>query len=257
MFELASLPQELGEIVLQGLRLGALTFRRLFSLTTIIAFLGLIPTVVLVWGANDTTSFDTPTFEAIGHRFISPYGALIFAVAVAGLLPQAMLLKRIALAARGTAEARDVELRQALRVWPWMLLAMIVYALVVALGMLLVLIPGLILALTLMFAEYGVVLEGQKPLAALNASHNLVWGHWWRTFGMLLLVTIPPLLLISILSAAFGIDFGTMDDPVVHGRDLFKQAVLQMVFLAFCGPFYYSILFLYYHDLKLRRQAPR
>ncbi len=254
MFELASLPQELGEIVLQGIRLGSLAFRRLFTLTTVLAFLGLIPTVFLVWGANDTTSFDMPTLDAIAHRFISPYGGLLSIVTVIGLLPQAMLLKRVALAARGSAEARDAELRQALRVWPWMLLALVIYGLVVALGMMMVLIPGVILALSLMFVEYGVVLDGLKPIAALNASHNLVWGHWWRTFGLLLMVTIPPLLIISILSAALGISFGSMDDPVVHGRDLFKQAVLEMVFFAFCGPFYYSILFLYYHDLKLRKQ---
>jgi hypothetical protein len=254
MFELASLPQELGEIVLQGIRLGSLAFRRLFTLTTVLAFLGLIPTVFLVWGANDTTSFDTPTLDAIVHRFVSPYGLLLCCMTVLGLFPQAMLLKRIALAARGSAEAREVELRQALRLWPWMLLTLIVYSLVVALGML-VIVPGVILAVSLMFAEYGVVLEGLKPIAALNASHNLVWGRWWRTLGLLLLITIPPLLLITILSASLGIDFGSVDNPVVRGRDLFKQAVLEMVFFAFCGPFFYSIMYLYYHDLKLRRQT--
>ena len=53
MFELPSLPQEMGEIVVQGLRLGRLLYRRLLNLTTIIAFLGLIPTVAQVWGRHN------------------------------------------------------------------------------------------------------------------------------------------------------------------------------------------------------------
>src|SRR5690348_10700509 len=53
MFELASTPRDLGEILVQGLRLGRLAFRRLFMLTSLLAFLGLAPTVCLVWGAGD------------------------------------------------------------------------------------------------------------------------------------------------------------------------------------------------------------
>jgi hypothetical protein len=50
-----------------------------------------------------------------------------------------------------------------------------------------------------------------------------------------------------------GIDHGSLEAAAL-GRDFFSQTVLQMVFLAFFGPFIYSILFLYYHDLKLRKQ---
>lgn len=250
MFELASMPQEMGDIMLQGLRLGRLTYRRLFSLTSIIAFLGLLPTAFLVWGAGDTEI----TNDFLFGKFMGPYGAVSFVVIFIGFLVRAVMLRRIAQAARNqAAEPREAELRQAIRVWLWMALAFLVYVLAVTLGMILLIVPGLILALSLMFEEYGVVLEGLGPIQALNASHNLVWGHWWRTLGLFLLMLIPTAFLFAIIAAILHIDLGSMD-AAGHGRDLFEQTVLQMVFMAFLGPFFYSILFLYYHDLMLRKQ---
>jgi hypothetical protein len=70
---------------------------------------------------------------------------------------------------------------------------------------------------------------------------------------MLLVVYVPFGLLATILSSALGLDIAT--DQVIHGRDLFKEAVLEMVLVAFLSPFLCSIQYLYYHDLKLRRQV--
>ena len=253
VFELASLPQELGEIVIQGLRLGRLAYRRLLNLTTLLAFMGLIPTVVQVWGKGDDVSFETPTPTDWLRQFDGPYGVGILVVSAISLLPQIMLLRRIALAARGQKEARSDEIRKALHLWPWALLTVLLYVLVVGFGLVLI-VPGIILAVSLMFSVYATVLDGLKPLPALNTSHNLVWGHWWRTLGMLLVVYVPFGLLAAMLSSALGLDIAT--DQVIHGRDLFKEAVLEMVLVAFLSPFLYSIQYLYFHDLKLRRQAP-
>jgi len=254
MFELASVPQELGEIVVQGIRLGRLTFRRLFTLTSVLAFMGLIPTVVQVWGAGDEVSFDFPTMDSWLQQFNGPYGISAAMVTLLSLFLQAILLKRIAAATRGQIGPLAMELRQALRVWPWMVLALFIYAIAVALGCLLLLVPGLILAISLMFNGFAVVLDGLKPLPALNASHNLVWGHWWRTLGLLVLIYLPLFVLMAIAASILGIDVGSMGDAPLRGRDLFEEAVLEMVFLAVFSPFVYSIMYLYYHDLKLRKQ---
>lgn len=255
MFELASLPQEMGEIVLQGIRLGRLSFRRLFNLTSILAFLELVPTIVLVWGTGDQVSFDVSDMHTLMKLAMGPYGIAGVITKAVSMVPLAMLLRRIALSARGQKESRSEEIRHALRAWPWMVLAFLVYALVVGFGLMLLVVPGVILFFSLLFVGFAVVLEGLKPLPALNLSHNLVWGHWWRTLGLVLLVYIPLFLAVSIVAAILGIGTGNASDAAVHGRDLFKQGVLEMVALAFFGPFIYSILYVYYHDLKLRRQA--
>lgn len=252
MFELASLPQEMGQIVVQGIALGRLIFRRLFMLSTCLAFLGLLPTVVMVWGASDEIPFDVMDPRLFLSRFQGAYGWATLAVALASLLPLAVLLRRIALAARGQQEPVKDEWKRALHLWPWMVLAFFIYVLALCLGTILLVIPALILLFSLMFVEYVVVLEGQRPMEALNTSHNLVWGHWWRTVGMVLLIYVPLFIAESILGAMLGL--GPSSNDAVHGRDIFAQAVLHMVFLALCSPFIYSTLFLYYHDLKLRKQ---
>ena len=254
MFELASTPQDLGDIILQGIRLGRLAYRRLFTLTTLLAFLGLIPTMVQVWGARDEVSFDYQTLDAWAHQFTPTYLAVFLSAVVLGLLLQAIFIRRIDAAARGHVGPVPEELRLALKVWLWMVLALIIYVIAIAVGFILLFVPGFILAVSLMFNMFGVVLEGQKPIEALNASHHLVWGHWWRTLGMVVLVYLPILVLVSIVASMLGIGPSGMDAPL-RGRDIFAEAVLEMVCLAVFGPFIYSILYVYYRDLKLRQQS--
>jgi len=258
VFELPSLPQEMGEIIIQGLRLGRLAYRRLLNLTTVIAFLGLIPTVVELWGKGDDVSFEMPeptdwtSLLALLRQYYSAYGLAALAAGGLVLFPQILLLRRLALAVRGQKDTPREELRQALRLWPWALLAAAIYVLAVGFGLLL-LVPGVILGVSLMFSVYAVVLDGMLPLPALNASHHLVWGHWWRTVGLLLIVYVPLFLLSATLSSALGFDQGP--GQALHARDIFKQAVLDMVLVAFLSPFVFSIQYLYYRDLKLRKQA--
>lgn len=258
MFELPSLPQELGEIVIQGLRLGRLAYRRLLNLSTVMAFMSLIPTVVQVWGKGDDVSFDMPlpsdwpTLLTWLRQFDGPYGLALLVTGALVLLPQTMLMRRIALASRDQKEAPREEIRQALHLWPWVVLTGLAYNLVVLFGLTLI-VPGCVLLVSLMFSIYATVLDGQKPLAALNMSHHLVWGHWWRTLGVWLILYVFPLLLGATFSSMFGFDIGPGE--TLHARDLFKDAVLDMVVMAFLLPFVFSIQFLYYRDLKLRRQG--
>ena len=250
MFELASTPSDLGEILVQGYRLGLQAYRRLFMLTSLIAFLGIMPTACLVWGAGDVPI----TWTYMLEHSRGPYGLIGVLVLLASLLLRALLLNRIANAAQGRTETLSVELGKAAHVWLWLLAAIIVYALAVLFGMVLLVIPGLILAVSLCFWDYGVVLEGLGPIAALNASHNLVWGHWWRTFGLFLLIFLPLSVLVAIVATMLGLDLGGMSEAASTGRSVFGQTVLEMVVAAAFGPFIYSIFYLYYHDLKLRKQ---
>lgn len=249
MFELASTPRDLGEILLQGLALGRLAFRRLFILTSVMAFLGIVPTACLVWGAGDISMDMDHMMQGLRGN----YGRVGFLVLVLALPIRAILLQRVAAAARGQTYSLTEELRKALRLWPWMFVAGLIYIAAVCVGLVLLVVPGAILALTLMFEEFGLVLEGQGPIEALNVSHNRVWGHWWRTLGLLLLMFVPLGVLLGIMSAVLGIDPGSAT-LAVTGRNLFAQTVLEMVFAAVFGPFIYCVLYVYYHDLKLRKQ---
>jgi hypothetical protein len=72
------------------------------------------------------------------------------------------------------------------RVFPRVLGAVVLYAIAVLAGCVLLLIPGIWLAIRCYFAIQAATLEGDQPGAAMRHSADLVQGHWWRTFGYLL-----------------------------------------------------------------------
>lgn len=251
MPSLASTPQDLGGILQQGILLGRSAFQRLFMLTSFLALTAMARAAFLVWGAGDATV--DPDFMM--NRLGATRSLAVVALAAAALFFYALIYKRIDNAARGRVTDLATELLEALKAWPWLVLAGTLYACAVILGLVLFIVPGVILLLSLMFWDFGVILDGRRPVDALNASHNLVWGHWWRTLGVLVLVFLPLQVLESVAAALLGLDPGSTKDYWPTGRILFQHAVLDMVFTAGFGPFVYSILYVYYQDLKLRKQT--
>lgn len=249
MFEPATAPQTLGELLIQGIALGRVAFRRLFMFTTLLAFIGIVPTAWLVWHAGDVAI--TPDF--MFHALWGNYGILRLAAVAAALFLQALIILRIHGIASMSSATTHTEYASAARSWWRLVLATLVYFLSVMFGLILLLVPGMILAISLMFYTFAVVLEDRGPVEALNFSHNIVWGSWWRTVGMLLLVFIPLGIAAAVLASPFSVDLAETQAAFDTGRDLFKREVVEMVLLALTGPFIYSILYLYYRDLKLRR----
>jgi hypothetical protein len=251
MFELASTPQDLGEIIVQGIALGRLAFRRLFMLSSLMALVYILRTACLVWSAGDTLV--DPAFMM--GALLSPKCIAIALLILIGLFLTALFYKRIALAARGQREPLDIELRGALRVWPSLILACMVYFASLTLGLILLVVPGVVLLVSLMFWGFAIVLDGRGPVEALNMSHNLVWGRWWRTLGMLLLLLLPLFILEAAIGGLAGLSPDPGSGPWQTGRIVFGQAVVDMFMRALFSPFIYSIFYVYYHDLKLRKQA--
>lgn len=78
-------------------------------------------------------------------------------------------------------------------------------AIIILLGLILVIVPGIIISVYLMFVSYVFVIEQQRGLAALRRSRDLVRGHFWlvlgRTFllGLLYVIIAVPLSLIQVV----------------------------------------------------------
>src|SRR5688572_13927052 len=65
------------------------------------------------------------------------------------------------------------------------ILAMICFLLVLAIGFALPVVPGLILMVSLFLFLPAIVLDRKGPVESLNYSHKLVWGNWWRTAAVI------------------------------------------------------------------------
>lgn len=66
------------------------------------------------------------------------------------------------------------------------LAATILISLAVILGFILLIVPGIILALMFMFATYIVIDRGQGPIEAMKESRRITSGHKWQLLGFAL-----------------------------------------------------------------------
>jgi hypothetical protein len=88
---------------------------------------------------------------------------------------------------QGLGEGREPSvggaLRASARVFPRVLGAVVIYAIVSVAGVIAFVIPGVWFAIRCYFAAQAVVVEDLRPTAALRRSSGLVRGVWWRTFA--------------------------------------------------------------------------
>jgi hypothetical protein len=117
----------------------------------------------------------------------------------------------------------------------------------IALGLLLI-VPGVYLFVRWYFVPQAVVLEGARDAGALRASGRLVTGAWWRTFGMVLLIS----LLAFLVSTLVGWPFLALADQT--DRAIWALAG-QIVAATVTQPFAALFSTLLYFDLRERQRT--
>ena len=120
--------------------------------------------------------------------------------------------------------------------------AILLYGLVVILGLIALIVPGVWLSVRLYFAAQYAVVEGTSPAESLRRSFALTQDSWARIFGLLVFVTILTGAAMAIVEEIAG----TIGDGVVYvvARILVESAGLS--FNALFG----TLLFF---DLRTRR----
>ena len=131
----------------------------------------------------------------------------------------------------------------------------ICYVLAVVVGSVLLLVPGLILMLSLMFAPYMIVVERRGVFACLKDSHALVWGNWWRTAAILSIAGFILMAGYMLFALALGIVFVAGSGGGGAGEQSLTQAVLSGLFNGVLTPFFYAMTLAVYYDLRLRRDG--
>lgn len=94
-----------------------------------------------------------------------------------------------------------------------------------------------------LFFPMLILFDGFKVLAALKESCYLVWGHWWRTFAVMLILTV----ILFVASAIIRF--------VVHlpGASLFTDELTRLMLAALLPAFGSAVLLVQFHDLKTRQ----
>jgi len=79
----------------------------------------------------------------------------------------------------------------------------IIAGLIILLGLVLLIVPGVFFAIRYCLIIQTVVIEGHKGRAALSRSKELIRGAWWKAFFLVLLYTVAAWL-ISYLTNSWG-----------------------------------------------------
>ena len=118
-------------------------------------------------------------------------------------------------------------------------------AILIGIGFILIVIPGVYIAVRFTLAPQAAVLERQGVTDSLRRSWNLVEGNWWRVFGIVaavyVLVGLLELLASGLVGAVVGNVLGTGLSIVVVG------VLIQ--------PIQAIALTLLYYDLRIRKEG--
>lgn len=132
-----------------------------------------------------------------------------------------------------------------------LLLASILQAIIVALGFILLVIPGVYLLVRYLFISQAIVLEHKGIGGAFSRSGELVRGSWWRVFGIGLVL----FLLVAVIQQAGG---GVIVGILSLGRSttghLIGDAVNAVVRIIVL-PIELGGLTLLYYDLRIRKEG--
>jgi hypothetical protein len=144
-------------------------------------------------------------------------------------------------------------LRRAAPLLTRLIVCSLLLAIIVAIGFVFFLVPGVILLCGLLLAFPSMVLEaGHSATGALSRSWSLTRGARWRMFGLLvtmLLLLYVPLVGLGAVAAvlaprgAFGATSGMLTLAVV--------GVVQMLLY----PLFYCVLTVAYYDLRVRKEG--
>ena len=248
MFTKPTSPRSIGQVLDGSFRLTAAAFRRtwLYALLAILCVYA--STAYQIWNMG---SVATGLLQPLKYDFV--YWMLYVVGIFASVLFTATIVRTTAAVADG--DDAQVGIGDVLPRLPALVIGTILYAIAIMVGFILLIVPGIIVIVSLMFWMTLLILEGLGPVDALSASHRLVWGHWWRTFVILSVGAVICIVLYLILGMILGIAA-----PLLGSEGAIVGALLSMmVLMALAGiviyPYFAALGLNIYWDLKLRKEG--
>jgi hypothetical protein len=135
------------------------------------------------------------------------------------------------------------------RVGPLAWLA-IICGVLLAIGYILLIIPGIFLTVSLIAAVPVVMFEGSSAFASLRRSYNLVSGRWWATFGALLLAIVCIVGISILLGLLLGGIASTNHVSVI----LIVGGISRIIAALVSYPIVAAVTAVIYIDLRVRKE---
>ena len=171
---------------------------------------------------------------------VGAIGALI-AVLISAVL-QAAILRAAAQATIGDPVDVEASYRYGLkRLWSVILVSILV-GLVVAVGFILLVIPGIIFLVFLSVSIPVLIVEGRRGTEAMGRSWNLVKGHFWHAFAVIVVAAV----IVGIISGIIG---------AIGGNNWAVRWIFTAIAQILTVPFASLVSVLLYLDLRARSES--
>lgn len=245
-FEYAKQPLGIGQQLDQMIKLCKNSYKSVFNLVLTLVVLGGVYGAFMPTGAPDFEGSSTAGLALAGSGVV--YGLAVIVVYAA------MILKMNA-DATGKEIALGDAVNGALAKFPMLIAGSILYVLVILLGYLLLIIPGIIVSVSLMLTIVLICAEDLNAFNALKRSHNLIWGNWWRTLILVSVISI----IFSVLLMLLTLGITVVAPFLISGEDMSQALVVANIVSSALGgfiqPVFVAMLLVIYNDLLHRREG--
>ena len=252
-------PSGIGRVLDSGFKLFVASLKPVLLLIIVTAIINVIMQYAMFQTMLPAQGFTTEEEMAQYMASIMPQlvGVAIIMWVVSIILYNAILSRVGDVAKGGGGELYDallVGIKKALPVF----IAAILYTLAISVGFILLVIPGLILMITLLFFQVLIVVDDEGIIASLKQSHRLVWGNYWRTTAVILIPFFIMYALIMVVAFAAGF-FGVFSAPdMADGQMQMSFGVFDILMAGvsvLMVPLLDSIFIAHVNDLKLRKSG--
>jgi hypothetical protein len=254
-------PRSIGGVLDVAFRLYSRSILPCMPLVLVATVMMVLPSLLMGRGAAAVTPGDPAAMLAFikSPTVLLSYLALI----VVTIVVYGALFAQVDAIARGERMPAGAAFALGLRRFPVLLGVSILLGLMVIVGCLLLLIPGVYLWGVFQLAFIPPILERAGVFASLSTSARLVKGNWWRASVIVFVATVMVMVLVLVMSMIAGVVAGIGAAAGAGVADLANAtATAQAISLAisaisnlFTLTFFPSVLLAVYYDLKLRNEG--
>ncbi|HMN46419.1 MAG TPA: hypothetical protein PKE27_17710 [Povalibacter sp.] len=247
-------PQTIGGVLDTTFQLYKGSIGKVWILCLLGAIGGTLPSLYMVFGGSANPA---DPLAALGMMSKPGYWLANLATIILSLWSMGAVYLKVHAIGTDTDMGLGEALTTGLRKVPLLFVTGVLFGIALAVGLVLLVIPGLILMVSLMLCFNLVLFEDKGPIAALTGSHNLVWGNWWRTTAVLTV----GLIIVMVIYVAVGVVLGVAipliglgaGDPLMVG--LISGVIIGVLASVVLTPFYVSMGIALYWDLKMRKEG--
>ena len=196
MAQLQLRPLGVGEIVDATFTVYRRRFGPMFTIVVVLVF---IPFLVSLAGGCSLDSAGTTTCT-------SPIGWLGYLAGIAGSVVAGVAAVLVAAGAYADVpsdwrNAMSIAIRRIIEI----IVATIVIAVLIGIGFVLLIVPGVFLMVSFAVVWEALIIEGAGPMESIKRSWRLVAGERWRVFGAGLLVIVLMVIFVGVVSAVIAL----------------------------------------------------